>query len=258
VTCSSLGCSFPQGAGSRHAETGLACLHKLLRAVQQAAVDGSKNLAIDENEREPPERRRRVFRCGVPSSNTIRCSTMGLARPEHPAAAVPQRDRRGGGHRHHRRRIHRGPVRHQHEMITVAYTTGIGTAVSVSDYQAERCAPRSHRQAQASRCSLRAPVHLTAARTALPPICVGHIGQRNQRRRVGPKRAGHFGLRAQVEKSEASNTPVRDHGVPLDSGRSEVGFSSPSPVGSVWDAAYLHGPVQRPHTAKYREVLPGL
>jgi hypothetical protein len=37
---------------------------------------------------------------------------------------------------------------------------------------------------------------------------VGHIGQRNVRRRVGPERAGHFGLRAQVEKTEARIGPA--------------------------------------------------
>jgi hypothetical protein len=43
------------------------------------------------------------------------------------------------------------------------------------------------------------PVRHTSERIAIPPICCGHIDQRKLRRRVGPTRAEHLGLRAHVD-----------------------------------------------------------
>jgi hypothetical protein len=54
--------------------------------------------------------------------------------------------------------------------------------------------------------NLRAPVRITEGIMACDVALSGHIGQRNQRRRIGPPRAEHFGLRAHVDCTEASKS----------------------------------------------------
>jgi hypothetical protein len=52
---------------------------------------------------------------------------------------------------------------------------------------------------------LRASVRHTSARTAIPPICCGHIGQRKRRRRVGPTQVARITLVTSVDQPAARN-----------------------------------------------------